>query len=240
MNDENDKNFIPKKALIIGASRGLGRSISLFLTTHFDSVEEVTLVARRQDLLNEVEKEISPKIRINTQKCDLSRSEDQGSLVALLAKEDFDLIIYVAGGGPHGEYGAKEWKDHHWALQVGLMAPMRLVHEWLKNREVQKLKSGAKFIIVGSRIAEQSPDPLATSYAASKHGLVGFVSSLQKELEGQTHKVWLFSPGYIDTEMLPKSAHVRHDGSKLMSADTAAQACLRWIKKEGPWHRVLN
>jgi len=237
MTEANDENFVPKKALIIGSSKGLGRSLALFLKTHLDSLEEVTLVARRQDVLKTVEKEIDSNFEVKTVRCDLSQRVDQESLSLLIANEEYDLIIYSAGGGPHGEFRSKEWKDHNWALQVGLLAPMRLCRDWLKHRDESQL---GKFIIVGSRIAEQAPDPLAASYAACKHGLVGFISSLQKELEGNQNKVWLFSPGYMDTEMLPKTASVRHDGSKLMSADTAAQALLRWVKKDGPWHRILN
>ena len=169
---------------------------------------------------------------------DMSQAQGQQSLQSLIESEKFDLVIYAAGGGPHGSFSAKDFKDHRWSLEVGLVAPMALAWAWLRCRDQNKM---GRFVIVGSRIAEESPDPQASSYAAGKHGLVGFVSSLQKELEQNQNKVWLFSPGYMDSEMLPLTAKIRHDGSKLMSTETAAQALLRWVKKnEGTWHRVLN
>jgi short-subunit dehydrogenase len=206
-----------KKALIIGSGRGLGKSIVTFLPAHLGQDCELASIGRSQ--------------------FDMSKIAEQDKLISEIESKNFDLIIYVAGGGPHGEFVKKAWNDHEWALQVGLLAPMKLSLAWLKKRDASAL---GRFVIVGSRIAESSPDPLAASYAASKHGIKGFVSSLQKELEGNRNRVWLFSPGYIDTDMLPASAPVRHNGSKILSSDTAAQALLRWVKKEdGPWHRVL-
>jgi short-subunit dehydrogenase len=169
----------------------------------------------------------------------LTKTNDQIKACDLIEKEVFDLVVYCAGGGPHGLFESKEWKDHAWALQLNLFSPMLLVHHWLKARRAGRNGPG-RFVIVGSRIAEQNPDPLASSYAAAKAGIHGFVSSVQEELEESPNKVWLFSPGYMDTDLLPSTSRVRHDGSKLMSPESAALALLRWLKKDGPWHRVLN
>jgi short-subunit dehydrogenase len=236
-----------ERALIIGASRGLGRSVALYLSSQLGGVKNVTLASRKPDLLEKTKTDMTAgrgaelverfSGSIEIVKFDASRDSDVTNMAAMISEKSFDLVIYNSGGGPHGEFCQKEWKDHSWALNVNLATPMHLCHQWLKSRDSQKL---GRFVIVGSRIAEQSPDPLAVSYAAGKHGLVGFVSSIQSELEANQNKVWLFSPGYMDSEMLPHTAHIRHDGSKLMSVDTAAQAMLRWLKKDGPWHRILN
>jgi short-subunit dehydrogenase len=236
-----------KKVLIIGASRGLGRSIALFSQTHLETLTSLHLLSRKLDGLAETKAlaqvgeskdgRVAVTVPIVLDSTDMSKPEGQNFAAELIRVEGFDAVIYAAGGGPHGPFAAKDWKDHLWSLHVGLIAPMLLCSEWLKSR---KSTQEGRFIIVGSRIAEAQPDPLATSYAAGKHGLFGFVSSIQSELETNKNKVWLFSPGYMDSEMLPPNAHVRHDGRKLLSTDTAAQALLRWLKKDGPWHRVLN
>jgi short-subunit dehydrogenase len=223
--------FMYRNVLIVGGSRGLGQALARHLRDHLETVEHLTVVSRKPTALP------TDAGRGTCYYMDMSRAEDQDRLCALISEQLYDLVVYCAGGGPHGPYATKDWKDHAWSLQVGLLAPMKLVSVWLKARQPG---SAGRFIIVGSRIAEQSPDPGAASYAAGKHGIMGFVSSLQAELEENQNKVWLFSPGYMDTDLLPKTAKVRHDGSKLMNAETAAQACLRWIKKDGPWHRVLN
>ncbi len=210
-----------KRALVFGASRGLGRAVVEHANLHFEGLSVVE-VSRK-----------SPSHPL-----DLTKVNDQNKAAEMIEGQDFDLVIYCAGGGPHGEFSSKEWKDHAWALHLNLYGPMFLIHRWLNARKGSK--GEGRFVVVGSRIAEQNPDPFASSYAAGKAGLYGFVSSLQLELKESKNKVWLFSPGYMNTEMLPSTAKVRHDGSKLMSAETAAQAMLRWLKKDGPWHRVLN
>jgi len=211
-----------KRAIVFGASRGLGRAVVDHSRLHFDGLKEVVEVSRKSP--------INP--------LDLTKRDDQIKAGELIQSQGFDLVIYCSGGGPYGPFSSKEWKDHEWALQLNLIAPMFLIHKWLVNR--RSSGNEGRFVVVGSRIAEQNPDPLASSYAAGKSGLYGFVSSLQEELKESKNKVWLFSPGYMNTEMLPSTAKVRHDGSKLMSAEAAAQAMLRWLKKDGPWHRVVN
>jgi short-subunit dehydrogenase len=235
-----------KRAIIFGSSRGLGRALGCFIASHLEGIEEVWLCGRKEALLEGLAREMAqgnkaegvpPFLgRVKVESLDLSSEKGQEGACQILKKHDFDLVIYSAGGGPHGEFAAKEWKDHFWSLNVNLISPLRLIHTWL---EVGSERKSGTFVVVGSRIAENSPDPLAASYGAGKTGLLGFMASLQPELEGKMNRVWLFSPGYMDTDMLPLNAKVRAE-SKLMSADAAAQAMLRWIKKDGPWHRVLN
>lgn len=208
-----------KSLMIVGASRGLGKSVAGFAREHLPNLERVVLISRKSEV-----------------SLDMSKDADQAKACQILTDLKPDLFIYAAGGGPHGPFREKEWKDHRWAYEVSFAAPIRLTHAWLQARDTNSI---GRAVLVGSRIAEKSPDPLSASYAACKHGLLGFVSSVQDELKGN-NRVWLFSPGYMDTDLLPQGASVRHDGSKLMSPDTAAQALLRWVKQEGPWHRVLN
>src|SRR3954469_25922036 len=104
-----------KKALIVGASRGLGRSLSQFMGTHFESVQELHLVSRRQKGFHEVGPEAELKnggTRIHFRALDMSKDKDQDELISIIEKNEFDLVIYCAGGGPHGEFASKEWKDH--------------------------------------------------------------------------------------------------------------------------------
>ncbi len=231
-------NVLFKKVMIVGASRGLGAAVSRFLVEHVKGIEKAIFISRKEDLLKRLHSSLAEKIPlIETRACDMSLIEDQNIVSRLILDEGPDLVIYCAGGGPHGDFASKEWKDHRWAIEVGMAAPLRLLHTWIQCRDKEKM---GKFIIVGSRIAESSPDFKAASYAASKHGLLGFIESVQPETKDNQNKVWLFSPGYMDTDMIPATAPVRHDGSKIMGVETAAQALLRWINKDGPWHRVLN
>lgn len=234
-----------KNILILGGGRGLGRGLALTIPQIFKSQppSQVQLVGRKEQYLQatlEEFKRSAPVIQANIQIADLTRDEDIKDLQRKIS--DYDMVVYSAGGGCYGEFDSKEWKDHLWTLKLNLETPMTLCHSWLNSRA----SAERCFVIVGSRIAGMNPDPFAASYAAAKHGLVGFVGSLQKELETRKEKVFLFSPGYMDTEMLPQNAHVRREGRKIMAPEAAALALWRWVLgsyQSGvtpQWHRVLN
>ena len=65
-------------------------------------------------------------------------------------------------------------------------------------------------ILVGSSVAESAADPKAASYCAAKHALRGLFLSLREEYPDWDLR--LFSPGYMDTDMLPPHALVRKKG----------------------------
>jgi 2-deoxy-D-gluconate 3-dehydrogenase len=219
-----------KKVLLVGASRGLGNSLLKLLPQTFSTLESLTAVSRSEILV--IDQKINP-VRL-----DMSKSLDQELLLEKITEVHYDLILYVAGGGPHGDFEKREWKDHDWALQTSLIAPMKLINTWLRSKTQ---KGRGRFVVVGSKTAESQPDPRSASYAASKHGLIGLISSLQGELKHSDKKVFLFSPPYMDTQMLPATAIVRHNGAKIISAESAANYLLKWIQEENPnWHFSFN
>ena len=63
-------------------------------------------------------------------------------------------------------------------------------------------------VLIGSSVCEEKADPLAASYAAAKHAVKGLYDSLRAE--APSWDLRLFSPGYLDTELLPKGAPIRY------------------------------
>jgi short-subunit dehydrogenase len=114
-------------------------------------------------------------------------------------------VILCAGGGVHGVYESKPWHSHEWTLQLNLIFPMKLAHFCLNH-----LTQLEQLIFVGSSIAESAPDPLASSYCASKHGLLGFATTLIKEDKGID--IRLMSPPYMETDLLPEGSWPRREG----------------------------
>jgi short-subunit dehydrogenase len=188
------------KIAILGASRGLGRELALEIQQQIPS-SELLLMSRKFDLLSTLAR---PTDKVAS--CDFCTRE--GQVAAIQALENFEpqLIYYVAGGGPYGVYGEKDWMSHEWALNVTFLFPARVLH-WAAENKPKSLK---KIIVVGSQIAENQPDPHAASYAAAKHGLRGLVQTLQ--LEGFPYELELFSPGYMATDLLPQNSAPRERG----------------------------
>jgi short-subunit dehydrogenase len=184
-----------EKVAIIGASRGLGAQ----LLRAVPATIPILAVARNEDRLSQLQKKMGAHVQI----CAVDVTKDFDKLLTSLRTFQPTRIFYLAGGGPHGDFQKKAWKDHVWAWEVTFLAVARLIHALLNDTPPQ-------IILCGSAVAESDGDAKASSYASAKHALKGLFESLR--LENQSVDVRLFSPGYLDTELLPKDALVRYKG----------------------------
>jgi short-subunit dehydrogenase len=191
-----------RKLAILGASRGLGAEISKMAHKYIPA-GQLMLSSRKSDLLRKLSRDADSVIP-----ADFTMEFDQKMVFSQLESFKPTDIIYVAGGGPYGEFAKKQVKDHLWAMELNLIFPLKLIHFIFSSSEISK--NIKNLIVVGSAIAESQPDALASSYAAAKHGLKGLVTSIQVESPHLPLK--LYSPGYMDTEMLPKNAKPRSLG----------------------------
>lgn len=193
---------------VLGASRGLGAAVVQ------------NLLSRQSVVLGIARKPSAAKIEW----CSADASQALGQATILKALKEFnpERIICALGGGPYGPFEKKSWDSHLWSFEVSLLFPSRLLH-WALGSSV------GQFVIVGSSVAESAPDPGAASYSASKHGLVGLVSTLKMEQPGTD--VRLYSPGYMDTDMLPKNAVARQQG--VWNPNEIAKDLLEWMES-GP------
>ncbi len=164
---------------------------------------------------------------------DFTKPKDQQALLEKLKDIKCSHIYYFAGGGPYGKFSDQKLRSHEWAMELNLIFPVRLLHWALKQDFIKQV------IFVGSAIAEARPDPRAASYAAAKHGLKGLISSINAE--GCSKDIRLFSPGYMDTDMVPKGAEVRSQTGVVMDPDQVAQSFIAW-SKQGPknWHLEIK
>ena len=183
---------------ILGASRGLGAALEKVIQAELP------------------EAKIMPLSRQHG--ADFTKVDSYEDILNQLSGAELDTLVYVAGGGPFGDYASKEWKDHQWAFRLNFEFPAQLLHHFLQNPGTLK-----KLVFVGSSVAESKPDPGAASYAASKHGLKGLIESVIAENPPLT--IQLFSPGYMDTDMLTANAWPRQQG---LAEDPAEVARRLW------------
>jgi short-subunit dehydrogenase len=198
---------VTERIAILGASRGIGRAIARGL----EDRAELLLVSRRW--------EASGAGRSKKISLDLTREDHWSILENELATFRPSRIFYVAGGGPHGLFAEREFKDHLWAMNLNLLTPLRLLH-WALRACVPQL------IFFGSAVAEQKPDPLAASYASAKHGLLGLIESARAEGTGPTD-LRLYSPGYTATDLLPPPAREKLP-SRVLSPEEVAEDFIPW------------
>lgn len=203
----------------LGCSRGLGKEVVLAAHSRASDLSSL-LVSRNQDLLEGLRSQLSGDSCVFS--CDLANADQLPGLLEKIKNLQCSRVFYFAAGGPYGYFQDKNWKDHQWALQVTLLTPAFLLHKFLQNPEFQFVK---QFIAIGSQIADDKPDPMASGYAAAKHGLRGLVESIQAE--NCEFDLRLYRPGYMDTSMLPKNAAPRKSG-KVVDPKIVAQDFLAW------------
>ena len=89
-----------KRALITGASKGIGRAVSDVLA---DEGCDLAMVARTEEDLSKAAEEIRLRANVNVQilAADLSLSADQQRVAATFP--DIDIVVNNAGANPAGE-----------------------------------------------------------------------------------------------------------------------------------------
>ncbi len=205
----------------LGCSRGLGRAVTLEMDQQ-GHLEQALLCARKQESLSTLATELKCDSEIEV--LDFSQRPSVEILLAALRTHRPQRIFYFAGGGPYGLFASKAWKDHLWALQVSFLTPSEVLHRLLSDQQFDFVK---QIIFIGSRIADSRPDPMASSYASAKHGLKGLVESLQGEDLGVDLR--FFRPGYMNTDLLPKNAGPRTQGtSEVLEPQNVAKDFVKW------------
>ena len=207
------------KALITGASSGIGRDIAKVLDK---KGYELVLVARDEEKLKEVAKELKKAEIIST---DLSIEENCKKIYEQVP--DVDLLVNNAGFGDCGDFTKTSLEKEIKMIQTNVIAYHILTKLYLK--EMIKKDSG-KILNVAS-IAGFMPGPLMTTYYSTKNYVVRFSESIREELRRKKSKVQIsiLCPGPVDTNF-NKVADVEFALKGLSSEYVAKYAINKFFK----------
>lgn len=212
---------ISQRIATLGVSRGLGKEF-VRKWNHLIPNDSIFLSSRKTNDLELLKSELVGQNHV-VRSCDFSKKDLRADFLKDLESFSPERIFYFAGGGPFGPFADKNIQSHEWAYEVNFLFPAALLH-WALSLE----KKPVQIVFVGSAIAENLPDPMAASYSASKHALRGLVTTVQ--LENPDFDLRLFSPGYMDTSMLPPHAAPRNVPGLVLNASKAAQALFSWTQ----------
>lgn len=188
-----------KVVLITGASTGIGRALAFSFARRG---ARVALVARSEDRLDAVRREIEPySADVLVVPADLTDEAQLQSVVERTVAHfaRIDVLVNNAGlsqGGPLSELDPARMER---LLRLNLWAVLRLTQLVLPG---MRARHSGYIMNIGSGMARIAV-PHATSYVASKHGLAGFSDALRRELGGSGVRVTLVSPSWTATDMLP-------------------------------------
>ncbi len=212
------------KALVTGASSGIGRDISIILSRQgYDLI----LVARRIEKLEEL-KNILPT-DIKTICIDLSKEEACFSLYEQVKNEDIDILINNAGFGIFGPFDEIDIQDELRMIDTNIKAVDILTKLFLKD--FKRKDSG--YILNVASSAAFLPGPLLSSYYASKAYVLRLTQAIYEELRRDGSSVYIGSlcPGPVDTEF-NQTANVKMSLKGLSSQYVANYAIRQMFKRK--------
>ena len=187
-----------KKALVTGASRGIGRAIAL---AYADAGADVAVLARSDAELEEVATQIREMGRIGVAlACDVTRPEDIKAAVggAIEALGGVDVLVNNAGGplfnAPFLDIRSDGWRR---AMDLNFLS----VVGFCQTVGAHMVEQGSGSVINVDSIGADHPAPLVTPYCASKAAVVNLTAALAQEWGGHGVRVNAVSPGWVRTEI---------------------------------------
>ncbi|MDI9408815.1 MAG: 3-oxoacyl-[acyl-carrier-protein] reductase [Candidatus Pacebacteria bacterium] len=183
-----------KKALITGASGGIGAAIA---AAYHAQGAELVLTGTREAALNQVAGGLGSRATVLT--ADLSDAAAATGLIerAEAAVGQIDILVNNAGLTRDGLIIRMKEEDWQLVLDVNLTAGFRLSKAVLRG--MMKRRYGR--IIGISSVVGATGNAGQTNYAAAKAGMVGFSKALAQEVAGRNITVNCIAPGFIVTPM---------------------------------------
>jgi 3-oxoacyl-[acyl-carrier protein] reductase len=194
--NDMDKKFKGQIAVINGASRGIGREVSLALAK-----EGAIIVAnaRREEPLQELVRDVKEYGgKILSVRGDATNEKDVDLLMQTV-KKDFgrcDILINNVGVGKYGPVRDFSITDYDWIMNTNMRSTFLVTRAFLPA--MLECKSGS--IVFISSVAGLRGLPNEAVYCASKCAQVGFAQSLDYETRPFGVKVSVIAPGATNTD----------------------------------------
>jgi len=185
-----------KIAVITGASSGLGEEYALKIDLLRDEIEEIWLIARREERLKELAQRLKKKTRILA--LDITKEECIEEYVNCLKENNADVKILInnAGCGKLGDFDKMPEKDSSVMVRLNCEALTLMTSATLPFM-------GAKGEILNScSIASFAPNMRMAVYSSTKAYVMSFSRALRGELKSRKINVLAVCPGPMDTEFL--------------------------------------
>lgn len=210
------------KALITGASSGIGRDMARYLS---ELGYDLVIVARREKLLEELKQNL--KTNVNIEVLDISNKEN---CIKLFEKyKDIDVLINNAGFGDFGEFYKTDLEKEISMIDTNIKSVHILTKLYLQE---MKKKDKGRILNVAS-IAGFMYGPLMATYYSTKNYVVALSRAVNKELKKEKSNIHVsvLCPGPVKTNF-DNVANVKFSLNGLSSEYVAKYAIDNMLKNK--------
>jgi short-subunit dehydrogenase len=181
-------------AMVTGASAGLGAEFCRQLAERCDSI---IAVARRRDRLQELQRELTPQVKLHPVQADLGSTEGVArAMEALRQLGPVSFLVNNAGFSTFGDFADLEIDGQRDMVSLHIDATMSLCRAAIPF--MRERRHG--HIINVSSLAAFLPGRGVAVYGATKAFLNHYSVALQAELSRTGIEVQALCPGYTHTE----------------------------------------
>jgi len=181
------------KALITGASSGIGRDMAYYLASlNIDLI----IIARRKNRLEEIKQSVSVNVQIIVM--DLTIEKNLYKLYNKVKKENIDILINNAGFGLFGIFSETDLKRELEMINLNIRAYHILTKLFLIDFE----KRNSGYIMNVASSAGFLSGPRLATYYATKNYILKLTMAIYEELKQNKKSVHIsiLCPGPVNTE----------------------------------------
>lgn len=218
-----------KIALITGASSGMGREFTIQISRLYRNLDEIWLVARRTERLQEIAKKVNIPVRIFDG--DLNRDYIYERIEKDLVRNQARIRVLVnsAGCGLTGRFGMNDKEEELRVVRLNCQSITKML---LVCKPY--LERGSRVINLASASAF-APQPGFSIYAASKAYVYRLSMAIREEWKTEGISVTTVCPGPVDTEFFQHSGELKGKSKKVKKAnpkDVVRQALLDAVDRK--------
>lgn len=212
------------KALITGASSGIGREMAKILS---NMGYDLILVARRKNRLEELKEVLHTNVTIIP--LDISSTYNCAKLYEKVKNEDIEIVINNAGFGLYGEFTKTNIDQELDMIDLNMKALHVLTKLFLNDFK----KKNRGYILNVASMASFMPGPMMATYYASKAYVRSLTEAINYELKESNSNVYVgvLCPGPVKTEF-DKVANVKFAVKGLDSNTVAEYAITKMFKRK--------
>ena len=197
MNNEAAGVLAGRRALVTGASRGIGRAIALAFA---QAGAEVVVLARNTEMLDALVAQIEAAGgTASAVTCDVTDPEQvQAAITGILATGPIDVLVNNAGGNSFSS-PLVSMRPSGWTKTQILNVESTV---WLLQAVLPAMiEAGRGSVINVSSVAGTAGAPLMSHYAAAKAAVISLTQSVALETASAGVRVNALVPGWIDTDL---------------------------------------